>query len=136
MRHSLPRNKHTILDGEKLFHTYWVEMGSKRSIRQLKHHLASVGVRHHITERVPTDMAIWLAIWRWACNNPEDSYKICNSAVRDEGDYYSPDEWDLFLQKKMWTITKHNERLFTKWLNLHKKKSRMNEFINSSDTAA
>ena len=106
--------KHKILDGEKIFRMYYLDMGSARSIVKVKRQLGEEAINPN-TGRVVTDMAIWFSMCRWAMDNLELSYEIVSKAAYDEGIYYPKDKWVAKVEKGAKTCIKQSEKGFQKW---------------------
>lgn len=105
------------LNGEKLFKYYWEEMGNGRSCILLAKWCASQGMKNPKTGKIPTPMAVWFAMWRWAILkvNQEVAYKIYNSAHRDMGKFVSPEDWKKELKQKASVCL--NQKNYQKWIN-------------------
>lgn len=118
-------HKKPKLNGKELYKIYIVDLGVDRSVREVSKILISQGVMNTKTGQPFTEMAIWLSLWRWAVNNSDLAYQMFNEAMRDEGKFYTQDEWDEFIQPKAWMVFYHNKKRFDKWLSQNGKKNRM-----------
>jgi hypothetical protein len=86
----------SLLDGKSLFRIYWTDMGSQRSIRRLRE---NTGL--NLQRGKPfSPRGLWLALWKWAINNPDEAFEIFTAANRDEGIFHTRQEWDEFLLEK------------------------------------
>lgn len=107
--------KERILDGEQLFKLYYTDMGSARSVGKVLKYLNAKGIINKETGRPVTHMAIWFSMYRWAMNHLDESYRIFNTAMADEGKFHTQAEWEAFVVEKAGIIVKHNERSLNKW---------------------
>lgn len=105
-----------ILDGERIFRMYFTDMGSARSITKVKKQLGEYAINSR-TGREVTDMAIWFCLWRWAMEHLDLSYEIFNSAMLDQGEFYSKQDWVDTVHSKASVIMKRSERKFSRWQN-------------------
>lgn len=110
--------KHKILDGEKLFRLYYLEMGSARSVKKVIKQLGDSAI-NPATGRVVTDMAIWFAIYRWAMDNLDASYDIISKAAYDEGVYYPKEQWVAKIEKIAKTCLRNSDKAYKKWQTKH-----------------
>lgn len=115
--------KQKVLDGEKLWRVYWIDMGSARSYQKVVNWCASNGVINPVTNQKLTRMGAWFAMWNWAKKNSDVAYEIANQGAMDNADFITPERWEHELQQKVWTILLHNKRRFEKWLRLRKKEN-------------
>ena len=118
--------RHKILDGEKIFRIYYLDMGSARSIVKLKRFLGESAINPN-TGRVVQDMAVWFSMYRWAMENFELSYEIVSKAAYDEGVYYPKDKWRAKVDKGARTCIKQSEKGFERWQKRVLKKSPMTQ---------
>ena len=102
------------MDGERIFTMYYRDLGSARSVAKVKNQLAAAAVNPK-TGRQVNDMAVWGSMYRWAMNNLDESYRIFNDAMRDEGKFHTFDEWKEFIFEKISVITKHNPHTINNW---------------------
>ena len=109
---NLKQNK--ILDGERIFKMYYLEMGSARSIKKVIKQLGDEAINPR-TGRIVTDMAIFWSMYRWAFEHLDESYEIFNKAMFNEGQFSTLDEWKEFLYKKAGLITKHSQKGLERW---------------------
>jgi hypothetical protein len=103
-----------FLDGERIFRLYYLEMGSARSITKVKKQLGRDAVNPKLGRPV-SDMALWGSMYRWSMNNLDESYRIFNEAMRNEGKYHTFDEWKEFVFEKISVITKQNPHTMLNW---------------------
>ena len=95
---------------EKLFRHFWAEMGTARSNNKLSLWCGSIGIVNPVTGSHPTPLAVWKAMWRWACRkeNHDISYEIFNKAQQDMGEFYTKEEYIEFLKERSFTANQYS----------------------------
>jgi len=107
------------LDGESTFRLYWEELGSARSIGKV---IKRLPVNPN-TNRPYTQMGVWFTIYEWAFNNTEKSYEIFTNCMRDEGKYHTIEEWEQFVQTKIFIYMKKSKPRFLRCISRLGKKN-------------
>lgn len=99
------------LDGEKLFHHYYVEMAGGGTFAKLRDWAVSVGMVNHRgnTTIYPTPMGVHKAAWRWASlkENKDKAWEWFQIFMENTGDYCSDDEWREFAIQKIKNAWQH-----------------------------
>ena len=85
----------------------WVSMGEAGSYHRVQEVLKTEGCISPLTGLVPTKQAIWFAIWRYICLNPEITRPYFNNAWAAHGEVLEDDEWKGML-------TRHSRQAFSK----------------------
>lgn len=100
-------------DGGILFKKYYEEMGEARSQQRLREWCARNGFINPKTGDMPSQMAVWNRMWRWALmsENQKAAYDIFNKAMRDEGKFYSWEDWKEFLDDRALTVFNMSTKL-------------------------
>ncbi len=102
------------LDGEKLFTVYWAEMGTARSYIKMVNWCISNKVINPKTQKPPTRMGIWKAMYRWAVNNPDKAFEIAQRGFRDAADILTRERWDQEMAEKV-NISYQSESFTRRW---------------------
>lgn len=114
------KHRYNILNGEELFIHYWQTMGRARSIAKLNRWLLENGKRNPNTGKPLAYAAGWWSLWRWAAENPQQAYSMWNDAMKDEGKFYTYEQFLEHAQTMMYKlILKHNKPRFHRWLAKH-----------------
>jgi len=115
------KSSRKYLDGEKLFHHYYVEMGGGGTFAKLRDWAISIGMINHKGNQViyPTPMGVHKAAWRWASlkENKDKAYDWFQCYMQATGDYCTPEEWLEFAKQKIKNAWQHpTEREFHQFL--------------------
>lgn len=97
------------LDGEKLFHQYWLEMGHARSLLIMQQ---GFPINPKTGKRFTRD-AGYKAIWRWAClpENYEKAWNIFHLSAGYED--WLPEQFkDALKEKALFMLTKAQYRRY------------------------
>lgn len=103
-----------ILDGGELFKVYFTDMGSARSLNKLVNYLGNRAI-NPVTGTKVRNMAVWFSMWKWAYENYEEAYKIFNTAMSDQGEYWTPEEWDELVTHNANISAKHSKTRVQLW---------------------
>lgn len=108
------------LDGKQLFTVYWkdfggpVSIGGAGSITRLVNWCAAQGIRNPVTGKIPSRMATWKSLYRWAVNNIDEAYEMAKSAFFDRGIELTKERW--MEEMKVKVNTSYQKPNFTrKW---------------------
>lgn len=100
MKKTNPIIEKKYLPGEVLYRRL-MEMGEAGSIGRLQKFCLSEQIINPKTQKIPTRMGIWKAIYRWAYQNEESAYRIY--AETFEQNALPFDEWKKGMREKYMT---------------------------------
>lgn len=94
------RGRRRFLDGEKLFHRFYVEMGNAGSMEKLAQWCRTEGYTNPKTGKAPTAMGVWLSMWRWAIQNPNKARPMFEKYFMGLGEHLTDELWKDTLDKR------------------------------------
>jgi len=102
-----------VLDGEYC-NRLWLEL---KTLARVQAKLTTEGIRSPRTGREISRPAIAMAVWRWCCRHPEESFELERKSRAASGEVLTRDMWNL-------ELIAHAMRVFTsagylKWIRQH-----------------
>ena len=97
------------IPAETLWRTYWIDMGTARSLKKLSKWCANNGIVHPVTKKPPSDSGCQKAMARWAAKieNQELAYKILNEGLANNADFWTKEEFLEYVASKVTGAFQH-----------------------------